>query len=121
HETLVLRAVAAIPATASGVATVRWEDDGARGALEIESALAATEVLAPRDGWKYTGRHGAEWSFTSRYFASPVAELRDFPFFNETGTAQIVVPENPSDDAKWAAQRMQVYFQFWGKEGMEPA
>jgi hypothetical protein len=120
-ETLVLRAVAAVPATAPGAATVAWKDNGASGVLNVEGALPAVGVLPPRSGWSAPTRAGQNWNFQSKYFASPVAELREFPFFDETRTAQIVLPEKPSADEEWVAQRLHDYFVFWGKEELTPA
>jgi len=126
HETLVLRAVAAIPANASGDATVAWNDDGANGTLNIKSTLTPTKVLSPRSGWKFTNHDGQNWNFDSLYFASPLKDIVEFPYFGETTfdktvTAQIVLPQNATDKDRTNAKRLQEYFNFWGKEGMEPA
>jgi hypothetical protein len=121
RETLVLRAVAAVPAPASGAATVSWKDDGATGILNVNSALPVSGVLPTRSGWSTPTRAGQDWNFQSKYFASPAAELREFPFFDETRTAQILLPEKPSADEEWVAQRLHDYFVFWGKEGIIPA
>jgi hypothetical protein len=120
-ETLVLRAVAAVPATAAGAATVGWKDDGAKGVLNVASALPVSGVLPTRSGWSTPTRNGQNWNFKSQYFASPVAEIREFPFFDENSAAQIVLPEKPSADEEWVAQHLHDYFVFWGKEGMTPA
>jgi|GEM_PF-1972461 len=121
HETLVLRAVAAIPVSVSGKATVNWNDDGANGNLIIKSTFNPTKVLSLRDGWEFKNHDGDHWNFASRYFHSSVNDLQDFPYFDNTKTTQIVLPKNPSPDEQWAAQRIQDYFQFWGRYGMTPA
>src|SRR5690606_9388946 len=46
--------------------------------------------------------------------------IREFPFFADASAAQIMIPANPSADEEWAAQRVQEYFQFWGKESAQP-
>jgi hypothetical protein len=121
HETLVLRAVAAIPANAIGNATISWNDDGANGTLNIKSTFTPAKVLSPRDGWELTKHDGQNWNFASLYFASPLKDILEFPFFNETSAAQIVLPENASAQDQQNAKRLQEYFIFWGKQGTNPA
>lgn len=121
HETLVLRAVATLPASASENAAVSWNDDGAKGNLIIKSTFNPTKVLSPSDGWELKNHDGDNWHFASRYFNSPVNDLQNFPYFKDAQTAQIVLPENSTTDEQWAAQRIQDYFQFWGKFCMTPA
>lgn len=121
RETLVLRAVALIPASASGTATVGWKDDGSKGDLNIQSTLGVTKVLAPRDGWQQSEQNKQSWSFRSDYFASPTEEIREFPFFSGKEGAQIILPENPTADELWSAERIREYFVFWGQEGMKPS
>jgi hypothetical protein len=113
HQTLVLRAVAAPPANAKGAANVQWTNDGAKGQLKIDAKFPLGEIRAPRDGWQKT--KGDE--FTSRYFSSPAADILAFPFLGEDKTAAIVLPPNASPEEEWAAQRLQDYFAFWGKNG----
>ncbi len=120
HETLVLRAVAAVPATAAGTATAQWKDNGASGSLDIRGNLTPTTVFSPRS-WKPAKPDGSNRLFTSNYFATPSQALREFPFFDATNTAQIVIPEKPTADEQWAAQRLQDYFSFWGKKSLTPA
>jgi hypothetical protein len=120
HETLVLRAVATVPTTVSGNAAVSWNDNGATGTLNIQSTFTPIKVLSPRDGWKLANQKAPDWNFNSPYFASPIQQIQGFPFFNETSTAQIVLPKNPTTSEKWAAEHIQIYFQFWGKNGMTP-
>ena len=121
HETLVLRAVAAIPAKVIGDATLSWNDDGANGTLNIKSTLTPTKVLSPRDGWKLAKHDGQNWNFNSLYFASPLKDILDSPFFSEMSTAQIVLPENASAQDQQNAKRLQEYFVFWGKQNTNPA
>jgi len=121
HETLVLRAVAAVSATASGEASLNWKDDGASGVLSIAGALPVTRTLAPRSGWGQPVANGQNRQFKSLFLESPAQEVREFPFFDAASTAQIVVSQNPSAEELWAAQRLQDYFRFWGQEGMQPA
>jgi len=118
HETLVLRAVAAIPANVIGDATISWNDDGANGILNIKSTLTPTKVLSPRDGWKLAKHDGQNWNFDSLYFASPLTDILDFPFFQNGRAATIIaVTPNEMKDAKC----LQEYFVFWGKQGITPA
>lgn len=121
HETLVLRAVAAVPTTASGEASLNWKDDGATGVLNIAGPLPVIKTLAPRAGWAQSGANGQNRQFKSLFLESPAQEIRDFPFFDVANTAQIVISQNPSEEELWAAQRLQDYFRFWGQEGMQPA
>jgi hypothetical protein len=121
HETLVLRAIATVPATASEIASVSWNDDGAAGTLNIKSTFAPIKVLSPRDGWEFKNHIGDNWNFASLYFNSSTNDLQNFPYFDNAKTAQIVLPKNPTADEQWAAQRIQDYFQFWGKYGVTPA
>ncbi len=117
HETLVLRAVASIPASAAGDATVSWNDDGSEGALNIKSTFTPTKVLSPHDGWELTNHEGQSWNFNSLYFASPLQDILNFPFFQKDSTATIIAPGVSDNDAK----RLQEYFAFWGKHGITPA
>jgi len=126
HETLILRAVAAIPANTSGNATLSWNDDGANGTLNIKSTFTPTKVLSPRDGWKLAKQDGQTWNFDSLYFASPLKDIVEFPYFGEgtvdkVVTAQIVLPQNATDKDRADAKRLQEYFKFWGQEGIKPA
>jgi hypothetical protein len=125
HETLVLRAVAAIPANAIGDATISWNDDGANGTLNIKSTFTPTKVLSPRDGWKLAKHDGQNWNFDSLYFESPLKDILNFRFFmdvpylhpNEISTATILTHDATDNDV----QRLQEYFAFWGKNGSTPA
>lgn len=121
HETLVLRAVAALPANAAGDATVAWKDDGANGALNIQSSLSPAKVVSPRNGWRLANHDKQNWNFNSLYFASPLKNILDFPYFGDATTAQIVLPKNASDQDQQDAKHLQEYFIFWGKSGMQPA
>jgi hypothetical protein len=118
HETLVLRAVAAISANAIGDATISWNDDGANGMLNIKSTFTPTKVLSPRDGWELAKHDAQNWNFDSLYFASPLKDILNFPFFQNGSAATIIaVTPNEMKDAK----RLQEYFTFWGEHGITPA
>lgn len=121
HETLILRAVAAIPANDSGDATVAWNDNGANGTMNIKSTLTPTKVLSPRDGWSLISHNAQNWNFHSFYFSSPLKDILDFPFFNATSAAQIILPQNASAQDQQDAKHLQEYFAFWGKQGMNPS
>jgi hypothetical protein len=120
HETLILRAVAAVPAKTKGDATVSWNDDGAQGTLTVQSTFTPAEVLPPRDGWKLASQQKTSWRFSSTEFATPLSEIRDFPFFDATHVAQIVLPQNAMAQDETDAKRLQGYFIFWGKNGLNP-
>jgi hypothetical protein len=120
HETLILRAIAAVPANAQGAATVSWSDDGAQGALRVQSTFTPSGVLPPRDGWKFAARRGTNWEFTSTDFATPIKEILDFPFFDEARTAQIVLPQKATAKDEADAKLLQGYFIFWGRNGINP-
>lgn len=121
HQTLVLRAVAEVSRFSQGGANVSWKDDGAQGQLTIESTFAPTKIIAPRAGWNETSANAKVWNFNSAYFDTPIAEIQNFPFFAGAKNALIVLPTDPSPEETWAAEHIQQYFQFWGKNGMTPA
>jgi hypothetical protein len=121
HETLILRAIAAVPTSAKGDATVSWNDDGAQGTLTVQSTFTPAEVLPPRDGWKLASQQKMSWRFASIDFATPLSEIRNFPFFDATHTAQIVLPANATAKDEADAKRLQWYFIFWGKNGINPS
>jgi hypothetical protein len=124
HQTLVLRAVADISRFVQGGVTVSWEDDGAKGKMTITSFSNPFPAIpiAPRTGWigEITVVNGVR-HFDSAYFDSPIAEIQNFPFFGGAKNALIVLPTDPSPEEPWAAEHIQQYFQFWGKNGMTPA
>jgi hypothetical protein len=121
HQTLVLRAVTEVSRFAQGNANVSWKDDGAQGQLTIESTFTPNQTAAPRAGWEAAGHQGNAWNFTSSYFTSPTAIIQSFPFFGNNKDAIIVLPTDPSPQETWAAEHIQQYFQFWGKNGATPA
>lgn len=121
HDTLVLRSVAAVPASAAGDATVTWNDDGATGTLTVKGAVVPTRVLPARADWKPNGQKNGIWNFTSNYFSSPAADLQEFPYFTDNVVAQILLPQNASPKAQIAAERIQNFFKFWGKYGTPEA
>ena len=121
HETLVLRAVSEVSRFAQGGATISWKDDGAKGQLTIESTFTPIKILAPRAGWKEISNNGKVWNFDSLYFDSPSTDIESFPFFGAAKDSLIVLPTDPSPEETWAAEHIQQYFQFWGKNGMKPA
>jgi len=121
HETLVLRAVAAVSPSSNGAAEVSWKDNGAQGSLSIKSTLTPSQVIAPRSGWDAAGSQGQTRNFVSQYFSSATAAIRNFPYFGNNKNALIVLPANPTDEETLAAQRIQEYFKFWGEKGMTPA
>ena len=121
HQTLVLRAVAEVSRFAQGGASVSWNDDGAHGQLTIESTFAPTQTIAPRAGWKSGTHNDTTWNFDSLYFDSSLTDLHRFPFFGGAKDAIIVLPTDPSAEETWAAEHIQQYFQFWGKNGMSPS
>jgi len=121
RQTLVLRAIAEIPTSAAGNAAVNWSDNGATGTLNIKSTFTPTKVLSPHSGWNLANQKEQNWNFNSLYFASPIQQIQNFPFFSDTSTAQILLPKNPTAAEKWTAEHIQMYFQFWGKQGMKPA
>jgi len=121
HETLVLRAVAMIPINAIGDAAVAWNDDGANGTLNIKSTFTPAKVLSPRAGWSLINHNAQIWNFHSVYFSSPLSDILNFPFFSETFTAQIILPQNASIEDQQDAKHLQEYFAFWGKQGTSPA
>lgn len=121
HQTLVLRAVSEVSRFAQGSATVSWKDNGANGQLSIESTFTPSKPIAPRAGWNEISVSGKTWNFDSTYFDSPVAQIQNFPFFGGVKNALIVLPTDPSPEETWAAEHIQQYFQFWGKNGIKPA
>jgi hypothetical protein len=121
HQTLVLRAVSEVSRFAQGSAIVSWKDDGANGQLSIESTFTPGKPIAPRAGWNEISVSGKTGNFDSAYFDSPVAEIQNFPFFGGVKNALIVLPTDPSPEETWAAEHIQQYFQFWGKNGIKPA
>jgi hypothetical protein len=119
---LVLRAISEVSRFAQGGATVSWKDDGAKGQLSIKSTFAPSKPIAPRAGWNggLTSINDTSF-FDSAYFDSPVADIQNFPFFGGAKNALIVLPTDPSPEETWAAEHIQQYFQFWGKNGITPA
>jgi hypothetical protein len=121
HETLILRAVATLPSNNAGAADVSWEDNGANGELHIKGSLSPSKVLSPSPGWKLTNPSAVPLKFASENFASPLADISSFPFFDATSTAQIILPQNASQQVQRDAAHLQEYFQFWGKQGISPS
>lgn len=121
HETLVLRAVAVPQSYDAGAANISWQDAGDVLILNIKSTFTPTKTIAPRKDMDFLLHDGNKWSFSSPYFKSFVAWAQNFPYFDDKGTAQIVLPKNPTSDEQQAARRLQEYFQFWGKQGIKPA
>ena len=121
HKTLVLRAVSEVSRFSQGGANVSWKDDGAKGQLTIESTFTPTQIIAPRAGWKQTSNSGNLWNFDSLFFDSPTTDIEKFPYFGGTKDPLIVLPTDPSPEETWAAEHIQQYFQFWGKNGIQPA
>lgn len=79
------------------------------------------KTIAPRAGWKSGTHNDTTWNFDSLYFDSSLTDLHRFPFFGGAKDAIIVLPTDPSAEETWAAEHIQQYFQFWGKNGMSPS
>jgi len=120
HQTLVLRAVASVSLNVTGNATVSWNDDGAHGQLTFKSTFTPDQVIPLPADWDLSSHQGDNWNYVSRYFGSPLQDIINFPFFNETQTATIVLPTKFSPDEENATKLIQQYFQFWGKDGITP-